>query len=126
MTLSEVQHLLRCKVFSGEEFLGRTVMYGCASDLMSDVLAFSQAGALLLTGLVNIQTIQTAHIAEINAIILVRGKKPDRAVLGAAHGKAIPLLGTPYSMYEACGLLYRSGIPSTMKCAQPSAPSTDG
>jgi hypothetical protein len=28
----------------------------------------------------------------------------------------MPLLATPFSMYEACGLLYRSGIPSTMKC----------
>ena len=123
MKLEEVQNLLLCNVFSGEEFLGRSVMYGCASDLMSDVLAFSRAGALLLTGLVNVQTIQTAHIAEMNAIVLVRGKRPDRKVIAAARNKAIPLLGTPYSMYEACGLLYKAGIPSTMKCEHPLAPS---
>jgi predicted transcriptional regulator len=126
MTLEGVQNLLMCEVFSGKESLGRTVRFGCASDLMSDVLAFSQSGALLLTGLVNVQTIQTAHIADLNAIVLVRGKKPDSAVIAAAREKAIPLLGTPYSMYEACGLLYRAGIPSTMKCALPLAPSTSG
>jgi predicted transcriptional regulator len=124
MVLSEIRAVLRCEVFTGEEFLDRPVMYGCASDLMSDVLAFSAAGALLMTGLVNVQTVQTAHIAEINAIIFVRGKKPDKKVIAFAEGKRIPLLGTPYSMYEACGILYRFGIPSTMKCGQNVAPAT--
>lgn len=126
MTLEDVQHLLMCDVFSGNELLSRTVRYGCASDLMSDVLAFSQSGALLLTGLVNVQTIRTANIADLNAIVLVRGKKPDGSVIAAALEKGIPLLGTPYSMYEACGILYGAGIPSTMKCAHPLAPSANG
>jgi predicted transcriptional regulator len=116
MVLAEIQRMLSCEIFSGEEFLNRQMMYGCASDLMSDVLAFSRTGALLLTGLMNVQTVRTAHIAEINAIIFVRGKKPDKTVIGFAKEKGIPLLGTPYSMYEACGILYRAGIPSTMKC----------
>jgi predicted transcriptional regulator len=121
MDLSDVQDLLRCRVFAGQEFLDRPVKFGCASDLMSDVLAFSQSGALLLTGLVNVQTIQTSHIADINGIIIVRGKKPDKTVIGLAQRQGIPLLGTPYSMYEACGILYRAGIPSTMKCADESS-----
>jgi predicted transcriptional regulator len=82
---------------------------------MSDVLAFSQSGALLLTGLANIQTIQTAHIAEINAVIFVRGKKPDSKMIALASEKKIPLLGTRYSMYEACGLLYKMGLVPTME-----------
>jgi len=82
---------------------------------MSDVLAFSRAGAVLLTGLVNMQTIQTAFIAEISAVVLVRGKKPlpDMIVLAAERG--LPLLSSPYSMYEACGMLYARGLPSTME-----------
>jgi predicted transcriptional regulator len=115
MVLSEVRDLLKCDVF-GESLLGENVRYGCASDLMSDVLAFSQAGALLLTGLVTIQTIQTAFIAEIRAIVFVRGKKPSQDVIDAAREKRIPLLATPYSMYEACGILYRAGLVSTMEC----------
>jgi predicted transcriptional regulator len=122
MDLSDVQGLLHCRVFAGHEFLDRPVKFGCASDLMSDVLAFSQSGALLLTGLVNVQTVQTSHIADINGIIIVRGKKPDKTVIGLAQRQGIPLLGTPYSMYEACGILYRAGIPSTMKCAEESTP----
>ena len=121
MILSDVQRLLCCSLFSGVEFLDRPVKYGCASDLMSDVLAFSRAGALLLTGLVNVQTVHTAHIADINAIIFVRGKKPDDSVIACAQEKGIPLLATPYSLYEASGILYRAGIPSTMQPAHSTA-----
>jgi predicted transcriptional regulator len=123
MILADVQQLLCCSLFSGDKFLDRPVMYGCASDLMSDVLAFSRAGALLLTGLVNVQTVQTAHIADISAIIFVRGKKPGKSIIAFAQDKGIPLLATPYSMYEASGILYRAGIPSTMQPAQSPASS---
>jgi predicted transcriptional regulator len=121
MRLLDLQSLLMCEVFTGEDHLDRPVNYGCAADLMSDVLAFSRSGALLLTGLVNVQTVQTAFIAELVAIVVVRGKKPDHAVQALAVEKGIPLLGTPYSMYEACGILYRAGIPSTMKLSSDDA-----
>jgi len=117
MTVSDIRRLLSCEVFAGEEFLDRQVLFGCASDLMSDVLAFSRSGSLLLTGLVNVQTIQTAYIAEVDAVVFVRGKKPDQSIISFAQEKRVPLLGTPYSMYEASGILYRAGIPSTMQCA---------
>ena len=117
MTLSEVVKDLTCEVFCGHEKLQTNIEFGCASDLMSDVLAFSQAGALLLTGLVNSQTIQTAYIAEIKAIVFVRGKKPNSDVIAQAKEKNIPLIGTSYSMYEACGILYKKGLVSTMVCS---------
>jgi predicted transcriptional regulator len=115
MKIEEIRDVLMCEVYSGEEQLNSVVKFGCASDLMSDVLAFSRPGALLLTGLVNVQTIQTAFIAEIAAIVFVRGKRPGEEVITVAKEKGIPLLGTPYSMYEACGILYRKGLLSTME-----------
>jgi hypothetical protein len=118
MILSDVRELLRCTVFTGEDSLGHPVMFGCASDLMSDVLAFSRSGALLLTGLVSVQTVQTSHIADIVGIVIVRGKTPDASVVELAKRNRMPLLGTPYSMYEACGILYRAGISSTMQCPE--------
>lgn len=116
MILSEIHDILACEVFSGSEMLDTEVKFGCASDLMSDVLAFSRSGAVLLTGLVNIQTIHTAFIAEINAIVFVRGKKPDKEMIALAREKSIPLLTTPYSLYEAAGILYKHGLVSTMEC----------
>jgi len=107
---------LSCEVFTDKEQLNVPIEFGCASDLMSDVLAFSQSGALLLTGLVNVQTVQTAHIADIKAIILVRGKRPNKTIISLAKEKKIPLLGTSYSMYEACGMLYKAGLIPTMEC----------
>lgn len=115
MPLADICKVLSCEAFPSEARLDRIpIQFGCASDLMSDVLAFSRSGALLLTGLVNPQTIQTAFIAEISAIVFVRGKKPGEEMIALAREKRIPILATPYSMYEACGLLYASGLPSTM------------
>jgi predicted transcriptional regulator len=116
--LSEIIDLLTCEVFTTDEEPAKVVIeYGCASDLMSDVLAFSRTGAVLLTGLVNVQTIQTAFVAEIRAIVFVRGKKPNPGVIALAKDKKIPLVGTPYSMYESCGILYMKGLRSTMEYA---------
>ena len=115
LPLAHICDVLSCEVYSGGESLSQvSIRFGCASDLMSDVLAFSRTGAVLLTGLVNVQTIQTAYIAEISAVVFVRGKKPGEEVLALAREKNIPVLATPYSMYEACGLLYARGLPSTM------------
>jgi predicted transcriptional regulator len=115
MLLDELKEFLKCNVFDGEDHLAQTIDFGCASDLMSDVLAFSKARAVLLTGLANIQTIHTAAVAGIAAIVLVRGKKPDSRMIQTAKEQNIALLGTPYSMYEACGILYQKGLVSTMK-----------
>lgn len=117
MMLSDICELLSCEVYAGEGVEETHIQFGCASDLMSDVLAFSRSGAVLLTGLVNAQTIHTAFIAEISAIVFVRGKRPAADVVALAAEKGIPLLGTPYSMYEACGKLYSTGLGSTMEPA---------
>ena len=120
LPLADIRDILSCDEFPGGESLSQVcIHFGCASDLMSDVLAFSRTGAVLLTGLVNIQTIQTAFIAEISAVVFVRGKKPGEDVLSLAREKKIPVLATPYSMYEACGLLYARGLPSTMDPVRP-------
>ncbi len=118
MHLKEIAMILSCEVYAGDESDNYNIKYGCASDLMSDVLAFSQSGAVLLTGLATVQTIQTAYIAEISAVIFVRGKKPDPAVISVAKEKGLALLGTEYSMFEACGLLYSRGLRPTMVCEE--------
>jgi predicted transcriptional regulator len=116
MLLSDICELLECQPHTARERLESVhIQFGCASDLMSDVLAFSRSGAVLLTGLVTVQTIQTAFIADISAVVFVRGKKPNEDVLALARQQGIPVLSTPYSMYEACGLLYQKGLPSTME-----------
>ena len=56
--------------------LSREIKGGCGADLMSDVLASIQPEAVLLTGLCNPQVVRTAMMADVSAIVLVRGKTP--------------------------------------------------
>ncbi len=77
---------------------------------MSDVLASLQPEAVLLTGLCNPQVIRTAQMADITAIVLVRGKTPPRETIDLADQEGVPLIGTPFGMFEACGKLYQAGI----------------
>ncbi len=81
-----------------------------SSDLMSDVLAFSVPHALLLTGLANSHVIVTAEVADIAAIIFVRGKTPTDGMVSLATEKRIPLITSPHCMFEMCGRLYGAGL----------------
>jgi hypothetical protein len=77
MTLSQIKKLLKCRVLCGTKKLQIDVKSAKASDLMSDVLRYSGPGKLLLTGLTNIQVIRTCDIADILAVVFVRGKIPS-------------------------------------------------
>ena len=85
-----------------------------ASDGMSEILAFSRPGALMLTGLTNIQSVRTAVVADVCAIIYVRGKRPPDNVLELASEKGIPVLMTWLGMFDSCGILYRMGLKGAM------------
>ena len=85
---------------------------GCGADLMSDVLASVQPQAVLLTGLCNPQVVRTAQMADVAAIVFVRGKMPTQDVIDLANEEQIPLITTPYGMFELCGRLYKAGLPS--------------
>jgi hypothetical protein len=85
---------------------------GYGADLMSDVLAFSQPDSVLLTGLTNPQVVRTAQMAEFCAIIFVRGKHPQPETLLLAIEEDIPLISSPYGMFELCARLHRAGLPS--------------
>ncbi|MBI5245004.1 MAG: hypothetical protein HY922_15170 [Elusimicrobia bacterium] len=109
MELKKISEILEADIIHGEE-LGRDIKKIAAADLMSDVLAFSRQGALLLTGLTNSQVIRTAEMSDIGAICFVRGKKPQRNMIELGKKMGIPLLATELSMYEACGKLYMKGL----------------
>lgn len=84
----------------------------CGADLMSDVLASTQPDGILLTGLCNPQVVRTAQMADLRAVIFVRGKKPQRETIDLARAENIPLISSPYGMFELCGRLYLAGLPS--------------
>ena len=84
-----------------------------ASDLMSDILAMIKVPDLLLTGLNNLQVINTCSVFGIKAVILVRGKIIiDKKVSELAKEEGVILMSTKYSLYESCGRLYQNGLQS--------------
>lgn len=110
MKLSEIVETLKAEVLIGQEHLERVVKIAAASDLMSDILHGPTEGAILLTGLNNIQAIRTAVIAGIAAVVIIRGKRPTSEMIAQAGEHDIPLLLTPFTLFSACGRLYSRGL----------------
>lgn len=112
MKLSEVRDILNARVCCGEEFMDREVNSAFACDLMSDVLAFVENQALLLTGLVNSQVIRTAEMMDIKTIVFVRGKQPTDEIRLLAKEYSMVVMSTDDILYNACGKLYSKGLSS--------------
>ena len=110
MQLGALMALLGGELICGDMGLDREVVTCFAADMMSDVLAFSAPHALLITGLATVQSVHTADVAECVGILLVGGKRPNPDALRLGLSRHMPILSTPHSMYESCGVLYAHGL----------------
>lgn len=120
MRLDQLARHIDADVVYGQEML-ETIeinqVYG--ADLMSDVLAFAQPGALLLTGLTNIQIVRTAQMMDLPAVIFVRGKYPQKEAVDLAVSLGMPVMVCHKSMFETCGILFKEGLsPCTIEKRQ--------
>ena len=113
MNVNELVKIIGGTVLTPQVSLEREVKGGCGADLMSDVLASIKPEAVLLTGLSNIQVVRTAQMADICAIVFVRGKIPQPDIIELAAREAIPLITSPFGMFELCGRLYKAGLYSS-------------
>jgi predicted transcriptional regulator len=112
MKLTELIDLLEGKLLTDTKMNKQVIAGAMGADLMSDVLTSIQPDAVLLTGLCNPQVVRTAQIADINAIVFVRGKCPAPEAIKIANEENIPLVTTNYGLFEACGILYQAGLAS--------------
>ena len=110
MKISTIQNLLEAEVLCCEENLDGEVYSACGCDLMSDVLAYVKDQGVLLTGLVNPQVIRTAVMMDMVCVVFVRSKIPSEEMLSLAKDSGIVVMTTDKRLYEACGLLYTSGL----------------
>ncbi len=108
--MEEVCDILEAEVVAGGNLCDIEIRTACGADLMSDVLAFSKSGAVLLTGLTNVHVIRTCEMVELAAICFVRGKRPPEETVRLAAADGLPLLMTGLPMFEACGRLYGRGL----------------
>ncbi len=112
MKLSEIIKMVDGTVHVQNGRVDYEIKGGCGADLMSDVLASIQPDAVLLTGLCTPQVVRTAIMADVRAIVFVRGKIPSRETVELAEAEKIPLVTSPYGMFELCGRLFQAGLPS--------------
>lgn len=110
MTLRDIIQTLQATVICGGENTDMPVLKACAADLMSDVLTFAKARAILLTGLSTIQVVYTAEMSDISIVCFVRGKKPHQEAIALARTRGMTLLTTDLPMFESCGRLYKNGL----------------
>lgn len=119
MKLGDIATLLAAEVLIGDDqALQMEIKIACGADLMSDVLAYTKENSLLLTGLSQSQVIRTAELMDLNAVVFVRGKKPDQKAIQLAKEKNIPLLMTNLPLFESCGLLFSKGVRGRLERGQ--------
>jgi len=109
MRLKEIVDIIDADVICAEN-LEAEVYNACASDMMSDALAYIKDQAMLLTGLMNPQTIRTAEMLDIHCVVFVRGKVPTEDIIELAKDKGIALMSTKLHMFATCGRLYAAGL----------------
>ena len=110
ISLKKVIELLEAKIITGNSDLINECKNIYASDLMSNVLAFSKKGSLLLTSLSNIQVVRTAIITELSAVCFVNKSNPEVETIKLANMNDIILLKTDKFLFDTCGILYNSGL----------------
>jgi len=109
MQIKDVIEILKADVIFCED-REVEIHTACGSDMMSDALAYVKDQAMLLTGLMNPQTIRTAEMLDMPAVVFVRGKTPGSDIIELAKVKGIAVLSTKYRMFTACGRLYAGGL----------------
>jgi predicted transcriptional regulator len=114
MTLQKIKGIIQCDLLTDDSDLSCEVEKVVASDGMSEILAFHTPGALMITGLTNIQSVRTADVADVRAIIYIRGKRPNDKTLAFAKQKKIPVLATELGMFDVCGILRENGLKGAM------------
>ena len=110
MTIREIADKLDAAWLCCEEEGDRELHTAFASDMMSDVLACVTEDTLLLTGMVNSQCVRTCEMLDVPCVIFVRRKEPLADALALAREIGLPMLKTPYTMFESCARLYTAGL----------------
>ena len=110
MKISKIKELLGAELLAGEEHLENDVFSACCSDMMSDVLAYVKDQGVLITGLLNPQVIRTANMMDMPCIVFVRSKVPTDEMIELAKECGIVVMRSELRAFEACGILYSTGL----------------
>ncbi len=110
MKIKEIIKILNGELIMGKERVEEEVNLIGAADMMSDVLALSKPGMLILTGNTSAQAVRIAIVTDLMGLIFVRGKEIPPQTIEMAKGSNLVLIKTENYMYSACGKLYSAGL----------------
>jgi predicted transcriptional regulator len=110
MKLKDILQAVEGEVLCGHDHLDVEVECAFASDLMSDVLTLKLRDFLLITGLCNVQSVRTAEMSDIRAILYVRDKHLDPEMIAVGEDNDMIIMRTSYSMFKTVGCLYTAGL----------------
>lgn len=110
MKVREVVERLGLEVKAGAGGLEETVHGGYASDLLSDVLANAEEGALWVTLQTHQNIVAVAATKGLAAIVLVNGRSPEPETASKAEDEGLPLLSTKLSTFALIGKLHELGL----------------
>jgi len=110
MKLKEIVKKLELSVRCGENNLDRDVTGGCASDMLSNVIAYSKKGDVWVTIQVHSNIVAVAVLKELAAIIIVQGREPADDTIQKAKEENVPILVSKLSAYAVAGKMYELGV----------------
>lgn len=106
MNLETIVQSLHLKVKSGEGILNVEVRGGYVGDLLSDVMANSHKGDLLITRQIHQNIVAVASLKDLAGIVLVQGAEPAADTLEKAAREKVPLLVSDMPAFEVAGRIY--------------------
>lgn len=90
--------------------LDKDVDRAYVSDLLSDVMANTEAGGIWVTIQTHTNIVAIATLNELAAIIISSGKKPADEALERAREEGVNILGAADTSFEVAGKLYKLGV----------------
>ncbi len=110
MKLNDLVKEFGFEVKAAATSLDNEVTGGYASDLLSDVLAHAEDGALWVTLHIHQNIVAVASHKGLSAIVLVQGRQPEKDTIEKAEEEKIPILVTQMPAFELIGKLYGAGL----------------
>jgi uncharacterized protein YaiI (UPF0178 family) len=106
MRLSEVAARLGLEVRTHPERSEMEVTGGYVGDLLSDVMANSQAGEVWVTIQVHPNIVAVAVLKELAAVVLANGRRFQEETIHKAKEQGVTLATSPLSAFELAGRLF--------------------
>ncbi len=102
MTASELSKKLGAQP-AAEPEPGREVTGGYTGDLLSRVMGKAEADSVWVTIMTNVNVVAVASLADVSAVIMAEGVRPDGEAVLAAKQHGVNLYLSEKPAFELCG-----------------------